>query len=85
MDCKHIPYTSVNQYTNGIVFYVSGTGEEILTVLEYFPTAICISVHNIKQINAVQYLETHPSDIAEVYIIFNNEEEKATLFKLKYI
>lgn len=84
MDCKHTPYTSVNQYTDAEVFLVRGEGNEILEILEKFPTCDCICRDNIKESNTELHLKQYPYNICTVYVIFSNDSSNATLFKLRY-
>lgn len=85
MDCKHIPYISVNQYVeNSVVFLCIGEGEKILNAIRNFPSCDCVIVQNIQEQCYTDHLKNNLYNVVKAYIIFNKDENNATIFKLKY-
>lgn len=85
MDCKHIPYISVNQYTtDSNVFLCIGEGEEILNAIRNFPSCDCVIVENIQEQCHKDHLVNNLYSVIKAYIIFESDQNNATLFKLKY-
>ena len=85
MDCKHIPYISVNQYIDdSVVFLCIGEGEEILNAIRNFPSCDCVIVDNIQEKCHKDHLNNNLYSVVKTYIIFEKDANNDTLFKLKY-
>lgn len=84
MDCRHIQNMRVDDCPDATIFYVSGTGREILDALEPFPTGDCIVQRNIKEETAREFLKNNPVDYFHLYVLFDKDPDQAMLFKLTY-